>query len=108
MVRAIALLICLPLAFLLLSRTIDLKVSDFMAAVYRPFFAAAAMTLAIWSFDAVLQELSLPLTLLCKVSLGAVMYISTAMLLWAFAGNPDAPEKQLLKLSRSFATRFKK
>lgn len=91
----------------------EFRISDWVAAFWRPLAAAGAMLVVlkfamqcIWPVQSSAAGI-LPLTLL--IILGIVTYTSTLIILWRLSGSPDGPEAMVLtKVRTMVAIRFAK
>jgi O-antigen/teichoic acid export membrane protein len=99
----------IPIGFVVLCRTIDLPLTGLLGAVWRPLAAAGLMAAAIvglhrWWAAANVNQL---VQLLVLVPLGAFLYVSATLALWALAGRPAGGEAHILPIARAAASRLR-
>jgi lipopolysaccharide exporter len=78
---------------------------DYLSVMWRPFAAAGAMALAIWSLNQVLPFSGAP-RLALDVAAGAASYIATLLLLWDMSGRPLSAEQDILTIAGRIHPRF--
>lgn len=88
--RFLALLLFLPLPFLVTGRLVHLGMGDFVGALWRPLLACGAMATAVLLGHQ--EQLALPWRLAIDVAVGALAYVGASLLLWRLAGRPDGLE----------------
>jgi len=102
-----------PFALTLVFRAMDLRYSEFLAAIWRPLVAGAIMYAVVelaqrsWRVDTFLEQLQQALAL---VTLGAVVYASAVLALWRLASCPAGAEEYVLEklqITRIFRRPFK-
>jgi hypothetical protein len=74
---------------------IGLSLRHYVNALWRPFTAAAAMAGAVLLLDSALP-LAGNLKLVFNVVSGAVVFISSLLLLWQLSGRPQSPELDIV------------
>mgnify|MGYP001604934730 FL=1 len=85
----------MPTLFFAAGRQIDLSARHYVAALWRPFAAAAIMALVVR-----LADMALPLESFAKlafdISVGASTYVSSLLLLWTISGRPPTAERDIV------------
>jgi lipopolysaccharide exporter len=94
MARLAALLLCIPITLISAARLAALPLSAYAALLWRPWLAAAAMLLAVWSGTAALAQASL-WRLAITIPCGGLAYCGTLLLLWRAVGQPHGPETDI-------------
>jgi len=97
--------------WIVISRVLQMRVTEMVRNVVRPAASAAAMVIALTAFHQWLQgthELSVLVELSVKILIGALVYVSALTMLWLAAGRPSGAERWLLKQMQTFALRLKK
>lgn len=99
----------IPIGFVVLCRTIDLRVTALLGAVWRPLAAASFMALTITAARWGLSGMAVAqlIQLLVLVPAGAVLYVSATLGLWAFAGRPAGGEAFVLPAALAAASRLR-
>jgi len=87
----------MPVIYVLLFRSIDLRPARFGAEVWRPLIAATTMFAVIKAFtgwaDTTTSFLGMSGLLMASVALGAVVYTIILLLLWQLSGRPSGAER---------------
>ena len=92
-------LVMSPVNFVIVSRLLQIPVSEYLRRAWRPVVAAAAM---FWAVSALVSQW-LPHAwgsrgvglLLCAVVFGGLVYSGAVTILWTIAGRPGGPERFL-------------
>lgn len=78
---------------------------DYIAVMWRPFAAAAAMALTIWSLNAALP-FDGAFRLAIDIATGATCFAAVLLLLWDLSGRPQSAEQDILTLAGRIFARF--
>ena len=89
--RALGEALFLPGLFHAVHRVANITFRQYVEVLYRPFLAAAAMGISVFTAN-MLLPLSGSLRLLTDIGLGAAIFVGSAWILWSAAGRPRAPE----------------
>ena len=92
--RLLVTLAVTPTLFLMLMKPFDLTLGDFMRTLWRPLIAGGMMAAAVLFLNSRIMFEGNP-RLLLDIGIGASVYVSTLMLLWAVTGRPQGPEREL-------------
>jgi O-antigen/teichoic acid export membrane protein len=91
--RLLVTLAVTPTLFLVLMKPFDLTIGDFLRTLWRPLTAGAGMAIAVLAVNSVITFTGNP-RLFLDMAIGALVYVSILMLLWAAIGRPQGPEQQ--------------
>lgn len=98
----------LPLNFIVVSRHIHIRLSQYVAAVWRPFLASSCMFTIVYQFNLYIggdmrihQQLGY---FILEVIMGAFVYSFTLLILWYMSGKPDGAEKNLIQKFKEIAS----
>ncbi|MBK7565218.1 MAG: lipopolysaccharide biosynthesis protein [Propionivibrio sp.] len=94
-----------------LKRHLNLRWLDYPAALWRTFAATCGMAAAVQAINLIPAARKILLSdwqnLSIKGTIGALVYVSLVMILWALSGRPTGPESQILKLVQSIIARWR-
>ena len=93
----------LPFAVFAVTRAIPVTYRDIVRALWRPLLAAVVMTLAVRTYSAVTSSALLDLSV--RVGLGALVFLSTLLILWVVTGKGAGPERAMISLVEKRFTR---
>lgn len=103
-------ILMVPVNQVLIARQLELSVKEYGARLWRPFVAAAIMTLGIYLFK---QNFSLShdsaqyvMAMLVTIAFGAVIYTGALYALWRLAQKPDGAEKFCLTQAEKMMEKF--
>jgi O-antigen/teichoic acid export membrane protein len=95
----------------ILMRMLNITPMDMFAVAYRPIVATLAMMAVVWSAGAAAMSLRVEtgsfVHLVSASLLGALVYASSVLALWALADRPPGAESQIFALLSQTANRFK-
>ncbi|HEY6512640.1 MAG TPA: lipopolysaccharide biosynthesis protein [Burkholderiaceae bacterium] len=93
--------VCTPMYLWQIQRSIQIRPSVFLRAIWRPALASLGMVaIVVWALPAYTVTMSLAQTagwLLVGISIGAGVYLVLASVLWVIAGKPAGPERVLIE-----------
>lgn len=89
-----------------LSKYIQLQLIDFFKVLWRPVISVCCMALSIQMLDQAFEAVFW-VSLICKVLLGAVVYVSVALFLWSASGRPDGVELMVISRLHKFMSKGK-
>lgn len=101
--------IMIPASLGVVLRMLQISVGAFLAAVWRPIVAAAAMYAGVWRllkmFPAAQSTLEALPQLVGAVALGAAIYVASVLGLWALCGKPTGAESTAINKAWAFIGR---
>jgi O-antigen/teichoic acid export membrane protein len=97
----------IPSLFFTVGRHANVSKNDYFLTLWRPFVAAAAMALAVWSVNQVIPFTG-NLRLVLDIVLGAAAYAGVISALWRLSGCPDSAERDALTIIERLRTKFLK
>jgi lipopolysaccharide exporter len=103
--RLVVTTLFVPSIILAVRKLTGVPARDYLAAMWRPFAAAGAMALTIWSLNEVLPFEGAP-RLTLDILAGAVSYAAAVLLLWNLSGRPPSAERDLLTIAGKLYARF--
>lgn len=90
-----------PLNFYILSTHLNLKFTNFLLALWRPSVSTAVMFFVVDTYIRYFkkpEELTIYLTIfLSAILLGAIIYVTTTLLLWYVSSKPKGPEQIVIE-----------
>jgi hypothetical protein len=92
--RLLVTLAVTPTLFLVLRKPFDLTLGDFLRTLWRPLTAGGVMAVAVLAVNSGVTFTGNP-RLFLDMGVGALVYVSVVMILWAAAGSPQGPEREL-------------
>jgi lipopolysaccharide exporter len=102
-------IVCMPMYLWQIQRSVQIRPSVFLRAVWRPALASLGMmAIVVWALPAYTLTMTLARTagwLLAGISLGAVAYLLLASVLWLIAGKPTGSERMLIERARALLLR---
>jgi lipopolysaccharide exporter len=104
--------VMIPISLGVVLRMLNIRVTEFVAQVWRPLLAAALMYLSVWTYvrfvagtrDSGAENL---LHLLMAVGLGATLYVLLSAGLWALCGRPPGAERFAFNKAVELAARLR-
>ena len=98
-------IVCTPMYLWQIQRSIRIRPSVFLRAIWRPALASLGMVaLVMWALPAYTVTMSLAQTvgwLLAGISVGVGAYLLFASMLWLIVGKPAGPERVLIERARA-------
>jgi O-antigen/teichoic acid export membrane protein len=91
--RLLVTLAVTPTLFLMLRKPFDLTIADFVRTLWRPLTAGSVMALTVLAVNSGITFTGNP-RLFLDMGIGALVYVSTLMILWAAIGRPQGPERE--------------
>ncbi|HRX88745.1 MAG TPA: lipopolysaccharide biosynthesis protein [Steroidobacteraceae bacterium] len=102
--------IMIPITILVVIKMLELRVREFIIAIWRPLTAALAMYFVVAWLAASLRKpkstIGLIDELLLAIAVGVVVYIGLVWLFWKMSGQPDGPERVVLDRGMQMSRRF--
>jgi O-antigen/teichoic acid export membrane protein len=103
-------ILMVPVNQVLIARQLQLSVREYGARLWRPFVAAAIMTLGIYllkqNFSLAHDSAQYVMAMLVSIAFGAVIYTAALYLLWRLAQKPDGAEKFCLTQAERMMEKF--
>jgi lipopolysaccharide exporter len=104
--RAAASIVMAGITYLYLIKYIQIQLIDIVMVLWRPVISVVCMALSIQAFHQAFEAVFW-VSLICKMLLGAVVYVSVALFLWNTSGRPDGVEFMVITRVRKFISKGK-
>ncbi len=104
--RTAAAIVMAGITYLYLRKYIQIQLIDILKVLWRPVISVCCMALAIQVLDQTLEAVFW-VSLICKMLLGAVVYVSVALFLWNVSDRPDGVELMVISRMRKFMSKGK-